>query len=274
MEWDSPWGKGFPGWHLECSVMAREILGDQIDIHTGGIDHIPVHHTNEIAQTEAVTAKQFSQFWVHANHIKVDGTKMSKSLGNIIELKDITARGIPLDALKLLVLAKHYRTEGNFTWDILDASHNRLQRWKSIAVLRHQIHDTIIDDEDKDSLHAVNAAMLSVKHVALEKLQDDLNSPHALATIEAVFSRIESTDVRKLQKSALVELLEWINDVLGIDLLTTTPDINDQAKQLILERERARDSKDWKRSDELRTEITDNYQISLNDTLHGTIWQY
>ncbi|MDQ5912858.1 MAG: cysteinyl-tRNA synthetase, partial [Patescibacteria group bacterium] len=116
MEWDSPWGMGFPGWHLECSVMAREILGDTIDIHTGGIDHIPVHHTNEIAQTEAVTGKKFSNFWIHANHIKVDGTKMSKSLGNIHTLQDILDKGFGLQAFKLVVLSKHYRTEGNFTW--------------------------------------------------------------------------------------------------------------------------------------------------------------
>ena len=126
MEWDSPWGKGFPGWHLECSVMAREILGDQIDIHTGGIDHIPVHHTNEIAQTEAVTGKTFSTYWVHNNHLKVDGEKMAKSLGNIYTLKDITDRGFSLEAFKLTILSKHYRTEGNFTWDILEASNNRL----------------------------------------------------------------------------------------------------------------------------------------------------
>src|ERR1700741_1715224 len=99
MEWESPWGKGFPGWHLECSVMARELLGDQIDIHTGGIDHIPVHHTNEIAQTEAVTGRQFSKYWVHANHIKVNGEKMSKSLGNIYTLQDILDKGGVLDAV-------------------------------------------------------------------------------------------------------------------------------------------------------------------------------
>jgi len=93
MEWDSPWGKGFPGWHLECSVMARELLGDQLDIHTGGIDHISVHHSNEIAQTEAVTGKTFSKIWLHANHIKVEGQKMSKSLGNIYTLEDIKERG-------------------------------------------------------------------------------------------------------------------------------------------------------------------------------------
>jgi len=96
MEWESPWGPGFPGWHLECSVMARELLGDTIDIHTGGIDHIPVHHTNEIAQSEAVTDKPLANMWLHANHIKVDGKKMSKSLGNIYTLKDITEKDLML----------------------------------------------------------------------------------------------------------------------------------------------------------------------------------
>ncbi|MCA9329993.1 cysteine--tRNA ligase, partial [Candidatus Saccharibacteria bacterium] len=134
MEWDSPENiarKGFPGWHLECSVMARELLGDQIDIHTGGIDHIPVHHTNEIAQTEALTGKTFSQFWVHANHLKVDGTKISKSLNNGYTLQDLIKRGYDLQAFKLLVLSKHYRTEGNFTWEILDSAQNRLNNWRT-----------------------------------------------------------------------------------------------------------------------------------------------
>ena len=113
MEWESPWGVGFPGWHLECSVIARETLGDQIDIHTGGIDHIPVHHSNEIAQTESLTDKQFARVWLHNNHLKVDGRKMSKSLGNIITLADITAHGAHPMAFKLAILSKHYRTEGS-----------------------------------------------------------------------------------------------------------------------------------------------------------------
>ena len=129
MEWDSPWGVGFPGWHLECSTIARETLGDTIDIHTGGIDHIPVHHVNEIAQSESLTGQQFSQIWLHNNHIKVDGRKMSKSLGNIITLSDITARGFSPMAFKLAILSKHYQTEGNFTWEILEAAQARLDHW-------------------------------------------------------------------------------------------------------------------------------------------------
>jgi cysteinyl-tRNA synthetase len=274
MEWDSPWGKGFPGWHLECSVMAREILGDEIDIHTGGIDHIPVHHTNEIAQTEAITGKPFSQFWIHANHIKVDGKKMSKSLGNIVTLEEITNNHYSLEAFKLLVLSKHYRTEGNFTWDILKAAQNRLNRWRAIAVLRHQINDTLINDDKKDTAHAINGIILAAPHAALEKLQEDLNSPEAFAVIEAVFDRIESTHPRKLQKASLVSLLEWIRDTLGIDLLTSTPDIPDSAKQAILERRQAREQNDWSQSDHIRNIVQQEYGITLLDSAEYTLWQY
>jgi len=150
MEWDSPWGVGFPGWHLECSTIARETLGGTIDIHTGGIDHIPVHHTNEIAQSESLTGQQFAHMWLHNNHIKVDGRKMSKSLGNIITLSDITARGFSPMAFKLAILSKHYQTEGNFTWDILEAAQARLDHWRGYAALRHQTHDTLDDDDEKD----------------------------------------------------------------------------------------------------------------------------
>lgn len=274
MEWESPWGKGFPGWHLECSVMARELLGDQIDIHTGGIDHIPIHHTNEIAQTESVTNTQFSQFWVHANHIKVDGAKMSKSLGNIITLQDIIDKNYSLDAFKLLVVAKHYRTEGNFTWDILDAANNRLQRWRSVAALRHQIHDTLVDDDSKDQTHTVNGVTLAASHAALEKLQDNLNSPEAIAMIESAFDRIESAPLASLQKFSLETLLEWIRDTLGIDLLESTPDIPDNAKKMILERRIVRDNHDWGKSDSIRDELRTNHNIVLQDGNNSTTWRY
>ena len=143
MEWDSPWGIGFPGWHLECSVIARQTLGDQIDIHTGGIDHIPVHHSNEIAQSEALTGKTFVRHWFHNNHIKVAGAKLSKSLGNSYTLSDIEQHGYDLDAFKLLVLSSHYRTEGNFSWEILDAAQARLGNWRASAARRWQIHDSL-----------------------------------------------------------------------------------------------------------------------------------
>lgn len=273
MEWDSPWGKGFPGWHLECSVMAREILGDCIDIHTGGIDHIPVHHTNEIAQTESVTGKPFANFWVHANHMKVDGTKMSKSLGNIYTLDDITKKGYDVMAFKMLVLSKHYRTEGNFTWEILEATNNRLKRWQNIATLRHQINDTLENDDDKDASYDINGQILAAPHAALEALQNDLNTPEALARLERIFDAIEKSPLAKLQQSALTELFEWIDDTLGLRLLTSTPDISDDEKLLLLKRANARAAKDWHLADQLRAELVSR-NIIVRDTLYDQIWEY
>lgn len=272
MEWDSPWGKGFPGWHLECSVIARETLGDQIDIHTGGIDHIPVHHTNEIAQTEAVTGQQFSQIWLHNNHIKVDGTKISKSLGNIFTLDDITQRGYDLDAYKLLALAKHYRTEGNFTWEIMDASAARLKHWYAIANLRWQLHDTLENDSTKDDSYTINGKLLAAPHAVLEALNDDLNTPRALAVIDEAFEAIDQVgDIRHIQQAALVTLLQSIDDLLGLRLISHTPDITDEQKMLIIERRRAREIRDWKRSDKIRNQLADQ-GIVLNDTALTTIW--
>lgn len=246
MEWDSPWGKGFPGWHLECSVMAREILGDQIDIHTGGIDHIPVHHTNEIAQTEAVTGKQFSSVWLHANHIKVDGTKMSKSLGNIYTLQDIKDKGFDLDAFKLVVLSKHYRTEGNFTWDILEAAQNRLNNWRAAGDLRWQ-----------------GAGEGNQESGLLELLQNDLDTPGAVARIDELLGQE--------QPVGLHTLLDEVRDLLGITL--HRDDIDDEQKSLIAEREQARNAKDWAKSDELR-DILANQCIIVRDTPNGTIWAH
>lgn len=253
MEWDSPWGKGFPGWHLECSVMAREILGDQIDIHTGGIDHIPVHHTNEIAQTEALTEKAFSKFWIHANHMKVDGTKMSKSLGNIYTLTDIAAKGYSLAAFKLLVLAKHYRTEGNFTWAIMEAAQNRLNNWRAMFSRRWQ--RDILSDNQPDISDAIIAA-----------LQDDLNSPTALSRIDSYFDEVDKAGGMPNRDTLLT-----IRDVLGLDLLDS--DISDAQKDLVAERRKARDAKDWAMSDKLRDELA-SQGIGLSDGPTGTIWHY
>lgn len=126
MEWKSPWGVGFPGWHLECSAMAMKYLGETLDIHAGGIDHIPVHHTNEIAQSEGATGKTFANYWVHMNFILVDGKKMSKSAGTFITLEDIESKGFDLMAFRLMVLQSHYRTEAHFSWENLEAAQNRL----------------------------------------------------------------------------------------------------------------------------------------------------
>lgn len=265
MEWDSPWGKGFPGWHLECSVIAYETLGPRIDIHTGGIDHIPVHHTNEIAQTEGLTGKTFANYWLHNNHIKIDGTKISKSIGNVVTLGDIADRGYDMNAFKLLALAKHYRTEGNFDWSIMEAAGNRFDNWRKIAVLRHQTHDTLSQHE----MFSVQAAEGAIK----EALLRDLDTPRALAVIDETFNRLESTDTSAIDRNGLTSMLDAIRDLLAIDLLTSTPDISDDAKRTILERRRARESKDWARSDELRDHLT-SLGIAVKDGADGTVWYY
>ncbi len=270
MEWDSPWGVGFPGWHLECSVIARETLGDQIDIHTGGIDHIPVHHTNEIAQTEALTGTQFAQIWLHNNHIKIDGRKISKSLGNIVTLQDVLDRGYDLNAFKLLAFAKHYQTEGNFSWDILEASANRLRSWYDIAALRHQTHDTLDDDDDKDTVEG-SLSLLATPGAILEALSNDLDTPKALAIIDEAFTMLEKKPLEKIHRHSLVQLLETIRDLLGIDLFGATPDISDDTKKLLIERQRARDEKDWQASDSVRDELAAQ-GIAVRDTPNGAVW--
>lgn len=267
MEWASPWGTGFPGWHLECSVIARETLGDQIDIHTGGIDHIPVHHTNEIAQTESLTGKQFSKVWLHNNHIKVDGQKISKSLGNIYTLEDIQSRGFDIMAFKLMALSKHYRTEGNFTWEILEASQNRLNNWRNAAVLRHQIHLTT--DRDNERVTTLEGAPESVAAA----LTDDLDTPLALRIIDEAFSLLEKAPLDTIDRHSLVTLLDTVDELLGLKLQEHTPDISDEQKQSILERERAREAKDWKKSDKLRDELL-NQGVYVLDTPSGTSWHY
>lgn len=266
MEWDSPWGKGFPGWHLECSVIARETLGDIIDIHSGGIDHIPVHHTNEIAQTESLTGKTFANIWLHNNHIKIDGRKISKSLGNIVTLEDLLDHGFTMDAFKVMVLSKHYATEGNFTWEIMEAASNRLMNWRNVAALRHQANNAPSTEQNIPSPTVIG----KIK----EALNDDLDTPEVLRLIDEVFAHLMSHASETIDKQTLGDLLEAIDELLGLHLRETTPDIPDEAKQMILERERAREAKNWEESDRLRDEIDANFHIALLDNTSKTIWQY
>jgi len=282
MEWETPDDlvelpgatplMGFPGWHLECSAMAMSLLGNTLDIHTGGIDHIPVHHTNEIAQSEAATGEQFSNYWLHNNHLKVDGTKISKSLGNGYTLDDLEAKGFsPLD-FRLFVLQGHYRNEGNFSFDNLQAAKNRLANWRNVAALRHQVHDTLRNDDEK-STDDKSVSLYATSQAIVEALNDDLNAPEALKIIDDAFSRIVSRSLDDIHQHALIDLLETIDDLLGLQLLTTTPDVKDDVKQLIIERERARDNQDWAKSDKLRDAI-EQHGVKVLDSSRGTIWEY
>jgi len=279
MQWDTPndlregdGRKGFPGWHIECSAMAMSILGETLDIHTGGIDHIPIHHTNEIAQSEAATGKQFSNFWLHNNHLKVDGTKISKSLGNGYTIQDLKTKGYSPQDFRMFVLQSHYRTEGNFTFENLTAAKNRFHNWRNSAALRHQIHDTLRDD-DKKGTDDKSVSLYATSQAVVEALNSDLNTPEALTIIDEVFSRLAGATLESIHRHALVELLETIDSTLGLELLMNTPDITDDNKRLIIIRSQARANKDWEKSDTLRNELA-KQKIAIRDTQHGSVWEY
>jgi cysteinyl-tRNA synthetase len=270
MEWETPADlldtqpetprMGFPGWHLECSAMAMSILGPHIDIHTGGIDHIQVHHTNEIAQSEAASGVKFANYWLHNNHIKSNGTKISKSLGNGYTLGDLAERGYtPLD-YRMFVLQSHYMSEGNFTFDNLTAAKNRLRRWRSIAALRHQI-------PAEGSL-----TFSTVTQEVLDALNNNLSTPAALQLVDEIFASVEASP-REAGSQNLTELLQVLDDLLGLDLIGTTPDITDEQKILMRRREDARAAKDWSASDALREELASS-GIMIRDTAQGQIWEY
>ncbi len=262
MEWDSPWGKGFPGWHLECSTIARENLGDQIDLHTGGIDHIPVHHTNEIAQTEMLTGiKPFSRLWFHNNFMKVDGAKLSKSLNNSYTLEDIEKKGYSLDAFRLLVLSSHYRTEGNFTWEIMDAAQNRLKNWQAMADLRWQL------PEDGYPRSAE-----SHTQIILDALSNDLDTPAALNAFELELGYLKHDfghGQADLRFDEFTKFLEYMKNITGIDLIK--PDISEEQKKLLDQRQEARDNKDFTESDRIRDELK-GQGIEVRDDASGQIW--
>lgn len=259
---------GFPGWHLECSAIILNTLGEQIDIHTGGIDHIPVHHTNEIAQTESVTNKPMASFWVHNNHLKSDGTKISKSLGNGYTLDDLAERGFSAMDLKMLILQGHYQKEGNFSFEALESAKNRLASWREVAAFRHQIYDDIAQDHDK----TIN--FLAVKRHLLELVNDNLNTPQIMATIDEAWQILRSpaTDFRNIHRQSLVDFIQQIDDLLGFDLMASTPDIDEDAKRLIIERKFAKGNRDFERADVIRAELLEQ-GIEILDTKNQPLWR-
>lgn len=276
MEWPTPLDlldseqaiMGFPGWHLECSAIILSTLGQQIDIHTGGIDHIPIHHTNEIAQTETITHKPMSQFWVHNNHLKSDGTKISKSLGNGYTLDDLKEHGFSVMDFKLFILQGHYQKEGNFSFEALTSAKNRLAAWREVASFRHQIYD----DLERDNEKTIN--FLAVKHHILDLANDNLNTPQTLAAIDEAWQILRSpnTDFSNINRQSLVDLIEQIDQLLGLDLMASTPDVDESVKQLIIERKFAKDNHDFTRADEIRDELLAQ-NIELLDTKNQTLWR-
>jgi cysteinyl-tRNA synthetase len=263
MRWDSPWGEGFPGWHIECSAMSMKYLGESIDIHTGGIDHLGVHHPAEIAQSEAATGKPFVKYWVHRVFIMVDNQKMSKSLGNFYTLTDVKAKGFEPLALRYLFLTGQYRVSQNFTWESLQNAQQGYRKLKTLmADFYHNNERTSLSDEKLSKVDDYRTRFKS-------KIADDLNTPEALAVVwEVVKSNIPSTDK--------FDLIREFDEVLGLGLeLQATSDrqqVNDipeEIRKLLEERDSLRRGSNFGEADEMRKQI-ENQGYIIEDSTAGT----
>jgi len=233
-EWKSPWGVGFPGWHLECSAMSMKYLGEHFDIHTGGIDHIPVHHTNEVAQSKVATDKQFVNYWLHNNFVNVDNEKMSKSLGNIITLKNIKDKGFSETSYRYWLLTAHYQTLVNFTWEALAGAQTALDK----------LYDRIIEYGAVGKINKDYQARFN------KYINDNLDTPKAIALLWELIKDEEVSDADKK-----VTVLDF-DKVLGLGFSEVSPEeIPEEILKLARVREKARVVKDWKKSDEIRDEI-------------------
>jgi cysteinyl-tRNA synthetase len=256
MHWESPWGDGFPGWHIECSAMSTKYLGDQFDIHTGGEDHLSVHHPNEIAQSEAATGKSpFVKYWIHTAFLMVDGKKMSKSLGNFYTVEDIKKKGFDPLSLRYLYLTAHYRDPLNFTWESLQAAQNALEKLKSqISSLKSQTDRSVLSPEKEKEIE-------KFRNDFSASVNDDLNTSKALAVLwEVLKSNIPSGDKYDLALS--------FDEVLGLKL-SESPDnkikITDEIKNLLEKRETLRRDKKFEEADKIRKQI-EEAGYAVNDT--------
>ncbi|MDP2930582.1 MAG: class I tRNA ligase family protein, partial [bacterium] len=265
MHWPSPWGEGFPGWHIECSAMSMKYLGEQFDIHTGGEDHIAVHHPNEIAQSEAATGKKpFVRHWIHHIFLMVEGKKMSKSLGNFYKIEDLEARGFNPLALRYLFLTTHYRKRLNFTWKGLEAAQRALDK----------LYEKASDIKKRHSASQISKVKIKYqkekKNTYQEEfvnyLSNDLNTPRALAV---VWKLIKDENVAPADKYRL--LLDF-DKVLGLKLWETrSPTIVEapvEVKKMVEQREEMRKQKKWQEADRLRLQIEKSGFI-VEDTAEG-----
>ncbi|MBU2562314.1 MAG: cysteine--tRNA ligase [Nanoarchaeota archaeon] len=246
-EWKSPWGVGFPGWHIECSAMSIKYLGETFDIHTGGEDHIPIHHTNEIAQSEAATGKKFVNYWMHSRWLLFKGEKMSKSKGGIFTLSELEEKGFESLSYRYMALTTHYRKQLNFSLELLEASKIAFQRLKNII-------SELKDDKKTNKKYLEEFR---------EALNDDLNTPKALQILWKL--------VRDENAKGKFRTIKEMDKIFGLDLLKKEKvKISSEIKKLVDEREKARSKKEWEKADELRRKIN-KLGYFIEDTNKGVI---
>ncbi len=251
MKWDTFWGKCYPGWHIECSAMSRKYLGELFDIHTGGIDHIPIHHENEIAQSKGYSGHIPANWWMHCEFLLVDGGKMSKSLNNIYTLEDLKNKGFsPLD-YKMFTFTSHYRNKLNFTWESLESAKTALFRLKD----GYQKHAEGSEDVDDSVINEYETKF----H---EAINDDLNMPQAMSVVWDVIKN-------PIKSKKFAELLRKFDQVLGVKIDEKEEiELPKEIEDIIEERKQARTDKDWNKSDELRDKLFDLGYV-VKDTKNG-----
>lgn len=264
--WPSPFksplvenGYGFPGWHIECSAMIFKTLGKTIDIHMGGVEHVPTHHTNEIAQSESFTGSHYVNYWVHYEHLDVDGTKMSKSLGNVYNVSELVKKGYDPLSLRYFFLQSHYRSKQNFTFEALTSAQTSLNR------LRSTLQNLVVEVEKLESVK-LELDLDSINKFK-QALENDFNIPEALACVWELLRSNKSAQVK------LSTILDF-DKVLGLNLESYLEQPKDleiplEAKMLIEERNIARIEKDFKKSDELRDKLKSEFGLLVKDTANG-----
>ena len=263
MKWESPWGLSYPGWHLECSTMGRRFLGEEFDIHTGGVDHIPTHHENEIAQSKGATGKIPAHVWMHCEYLQVDGGKMSKSLGNTYTISQLEEKGISPLAFKLFCFTAHYRNKLNFTFEGAYGAQKALERLYD----SYKKNVNGVDDVDEDIIKEYEERFLAY-------INDDMNMPGAMSVVWEI--------ARNAKKSIkFADLLLKFDKVLGLDIKNAenyllefkheeSEELPEEIKALVEERKQARAEKNWAKSDEIRDRII-SLGYSIKDTKDGII---
>ena len=268
MKWSSRFGPdGFPGWHIECSAMARKHLGDELDIHTGGEDNVFPHHECEIAQSEAFTGKPFARYWMHSKFLQVDGGKMSKRLGNVWNLDDVKARGFTARELRFALIRGHYRGPLNFTWDIMEEARSALDKLDELCadILAAVRGERVAEHEEARS--QVRSSSKSFD----QAMDDDLNVPQALSYLFNLRAAVQLRGCGRETAQEAVSFLRRANDSLGVLKLEETT-LDERLNSLLADYQAARTRKDWATSDRLRAEFT-ALGFVIQDTPQGTVWR-
>jgi len=272
--WESPWGLGRPGWHIECSCMAYKLLGETIDIHAGGTDLMFPHHENEIAQSEARTGKPFANYWLHSAFVNVNNQKMSKSLNNFFTAREVLER-YDADVIRFLMLSAHYRTQLNFSEELLDSAKASMERlYNGVGNL-----ESLLDEVSREEMNDVEKEYMnnlsSYKQKFIEKMDDDFNTADGISVIFDLIRDINTNITVDSSKSLVEYALNLIRDLgssLGILQRTTKGSLEDEIEALIQQRQQARKDKNWALSDKIRDDLKAR-GIILEDTPQGVRWK-